>query len=472
MRRKLLWGAFAILLVAGLAVAMLPRWLSGDLSRERLEAILTEALQREVTIESMELAEDAPVVELRGVRVAQPEGLEGPEKRPLLYAGKVQLEASVEDLMEGRVVGLASAKDVTVVVLERGGETSVHGLGRRKKDGTEPKKPGRTLDLELELGEAAVHYVDLDHGEAIELNQIDLRAHLGQRSGDEGTERDALATLNAKSLTVRDIELTKLMVQVRLRDKALEVVRMQAGVGEGTLSGNAKLLPPDGSKDNRDWSATLELTDADLDGPLRDIAALTVPWLVRATGAEGAATTGKLSAKIDVTGHGLRWKSILPSLAGSASLKLREVVVPPGSMLATLAKMAGRAEGSWAVGNVEVDVSMADQWISPQSIKLGELEPKIRGRISVEGELDLHVDLFPLVGLFGGGVYETVARTTTKLPVRVTGTVHEPKLAPPRVRDVAAGLIGGAVRRALSSKSEEPDESMKRQPVEPVPPSE
>ncbi|MEM7156069.1 MAG: AsmA-like C-terminal region-containing protein [Myxococcota bacterium] len=465
MRRKLLWGTFAVLVAVGLAVLMLPRWLSGDLSRERLEAILSEALDRTVTIESVELAEDAPVVELRGVRVAQPDGLEDPEQRPLLHAARVRLEASVEDLLEGHVIGLASVEDVTVVVLERGGETSVHGLGRRRKPAgeTKPKRSDRTLDLELELQSASVHYVDLDREEAVALDEIDLRAHLGQRSGNEGVERDALATLNAASLTLHDIEFTQLMAQVRLRDRALEVVRVQATVGEGTLSGHAKLLPPEDGK-SRDWSVSLDLADTNLDGPLRDIAALTAPWIVRATGADGAATTGKLSAHIEAEGHGLRLRSILPSLRGSASLRLRDVVVPPGTMLADLATMVGRAEGRWEVGNVEVELDVADSWISPQTIKLGELEPKIKGRISIEGKLDLNVDLFPLVGLFGGGVYETVARTTTRLPVRITGTVHEPRLAPPRIRDVAAGLLGGAVRRALSSKSEDP-----KAPVEPTP---
>ena len=61
----------------------------------------------------------------------------------------------------------------------------------------------------------------------------------------------------------------------------------------------------------------------------------------------------------------------------------------------------------------------------------------------------------PLVSAFGGGAYASVARVTTSLPVRITGTVQDPELAPPRVRDLAPGLLGGAVVRALSPKNKD-----------------
>jgi hypothetical protein len=56
----------------------------------------------------------------------------------------------------------------------------------------------------------------------------------------------------------------------------------------------------------------------------------------------------------------------------------------------------------------------------------------------------------PLVRAFGGGVYAKVASYTSSIPVRVRGTLAHPELAPPRAEDLARGVLGGALRRALA----------------------
>ncbi len=458
MRRILLWGGLSLVVLLAAAVWLLPRWLSGDGARERVEAILSEALGREVTIEALEVGHDGPVVELRGVTVAQPPALATPEEGPLLHADRLRLEVGLEELLEREVIGSALAQGVTLVVLERGGRTSVHGLGRPKDATSAPKGEPPQLALDVELTDVSVRLVDLDRGEAIDVRDIEIRGHL---SNQPDTSPEAVATLEASALEVRGVALEDLMMQLRLDDDAVELVRLRARLGTGTVDGHGRLgRPAKGSEASGegttpgDWNLELTLADIALDGPLRDLAATVVPSVVRATGAPGEPTTGRLGAQTQLSGEGLHWSTVEPSLRGRASVELREVVVPADTTVLRLAGFAGREAGPWAVDEVSAEVIVADGWIRPRTLVLGELRPSVKGRVSLHGELDLTIDLMPFVERFGGGTYATVARTTSRLPVRITGTVEDPELAPPRATDVAKGLLGGALRRALDSSDE------------------
>ncbi|MEM9455399.1 MAG: hypothetical protein AAGF11_14550 [Myxococcota bacterium] len=463
MRRIVLWGSLVLVVVVAAAIVLLPRWLGSDASRQRVEAILSEALGREVTIEALEVAADASVLELRGVTVAQPEdlALDAPDEGPLLRAERVRLEVALGDLLDRRVVGLGRAEGVTLTVLERGGHTSVHGLGRRPKEGPDaaerPPAEPLALALDLELSEVLLRWVDLDRAEAIQMHDVALRGHLGDRAGTERSEREAVATLTASALELGGVGLREIMVQMRLHGPTIQLTRLHARVGaEGILEGHGVLGRavageaggPDGP-DERDWSVALTLRNAALDGPLRDLAAIAIPAVVRVTGAPGEPTTGRLDATVALGGRGLHWESIAPSLHGTAALGLRDVVVPADTTVLELATLAGREPGPFLLDEARVELSVAEGWVTPTVLALGSLSLRVTGRVSVRGQLDLLVDLMPFVERFGGGTYATIARTTTTLPVRVTGSVREPKLAPPRVRDVAAGLLGGAIRRAI-----------------------
>lgn len=108
--------------------------------------------------------------------------------------------------------------------------------------------------------------------------------------------------------------------------------------------------------------------------------------------------------------------------------------------------------------NVNAVLNIKDGWLRAERLELRQLHqgriesllPKVEGRVSLKGDLDLSIDLMPFVKRFGGAAYSAMSRVSTTLPVRLTGTIHAPKLAPPRARDVATGLLGGAVRRALT----------------------
>lgn len=457
-RRVVVWAGLAVVLLGVLAIVLLPRLLSTDAAREQLEEILSRVLGRPVTIEDLEVEASGPAVILRGVEVAQPAALAVPEEGPLLRAEVLRVEASLDDLLEERVVGIAGGQGVALTVLERGGTTSMHGLGRSAGTASPMRPaalPGRQLALDVELSSVQLRYVDLDRGESLDLSDVEMRGHLG----DDASTREAIATLTAATVDVLGVELHDLLTQVRIEGSALQLVRLRAGVGaRGVLEGHGWLGPdPDAAPggEARDWSVSLELRDAALDGPLQDLLALAVPWVVQATGRPGRATTGQLGARVEAAGTGLHWTTIERTLHGAAELSLRDVAVPEDALLLDLAGLVGRERGPWTLEEAAIELSVAGGWIRPGPVQLGSLRPKVRGRISLRGELDLTVDVMPLVERYGGGIYATVAKATTSIPVRVTGTIDDPELAPPRPRDVARGLLGGALRRALSEDDED-----------------
>jgi hypothetical protein len=145
---------------------------------------------------------------------------------------------------------------------------------------------------------------------------------------------------------------------------------------------------------------------------------------------------------------------VKPSLAGTGTLRLHDVVLPKGSLLLTLAGLIGRdVNEPWALGASTIEFGIGAGWVTLVKVTAEGVATSlpISGRVSLDGELDLSADLMPLVPLFGGGVYASVANVATSLPVRITGTVEAPKLAPPSVSDVGKSLLGGVIRRSLGT---------------------
>jgi hypothetical protein len=133
------------------------------------------------------------------------------------------------------------------------------------------------------------------------------------------------------------------------------------------------------------------------------------------------------------------------------------VLLPKGSLLVTLAGLIGRDTNEpWSLGASTIEFTVGQGWVTLAKVTADGTtslpnQLPIGGRVSLDGELDLNADLMPLVPLFGGGVYASVASVATSLPVKVTGTIDAPKLAPPSVSDVGKSLLGGVIRRSLGT---------------------
>lgn len=448
-RRILLWAGLAATLLVAAALWFLPDLLGGDTARRELERVLTDALGRPVTIESIEVARDSPRVELRGVAVGEIEPFAGSEV-PLAQIDELRLEVALQELLERRVVGTLTGSGVRLHVVRKDGVLNLSGLGR-----TDEPAPGRepvNLDLDVELSDAHVTIEDLDRDETVELRDVDVRALLSNRSGD----RDARLEVTVDELDLHGITVRDLVLRGTVNSEGWVVSQLRGRIGEtGQIGGRGRLRPH--AADGPSWTAHVTANDVALDGPALEMVQRLFPPIAVAAGDGETAVTGRLSAQVDLEGTGLQWARVAESLAGSGEVTVNDVTVPPDALVLQVAALAGRPPGPWTLPHGRASFELADGWVRLHEVQTeeGGIDPKIAGRVSLSGELDLRVDLMPLVEAFGGGLYARAARFTTSIPVRIEGTIDAPKLRPPDPADVAKGIAGGLLRRALEPSEPE-----------------
>jgi hypothetical protein len=445
--RILVWSVLALVVIGAVAIALAPRLLGTDAAREELERVLGDALGRPVTIGEMHVASDAPRVELREVVVHEVAPFEGlGSGKPLARAATLQMEIGIEALLGREVVGSVKGEGITLHVVKKDGRLNLAGLGR----GTAARGMPVDMHLDVELQGARVSIEDLDRGESIELHDVGVRALLSNR----GSERDARLTVTIAELDLHGVVAHDVLMQGHVSDAAWVVSRVHARIGEeGSLEGSATISPEAGAAPS--FRARAELSEVAMDGPAADAVAALFPVLAAVRGEGARAIRGRVGATLTLAGSGMSWATIAPTLAGEGEVRLDDVRVPAEALALQLAELAGRAPGPWTLPHGSATFAIADGWVALSEVRTeeGGFDAKVRGRVSLHGELDLSVDLMPLVKVFGGGLYAEVARLSTSIPVRIGGTVHAPKLQPPSPAEVARGLAGGLLRRVLTEPS-------------------
>jgi hypothetical protein len=431
-------AAIAALIALGFALAQ--RWLGSDDARERLERVLSDALGRAVTIGALEVDAPGGSVDLRNVTIASGEGFAG---APLLRAGTLHLHVALDRLLDREVVGVVQARALDLHVAVQGGRTNLEGLIGH---GT-----GEPVDLHLDLEIEASRVVieDVDRAESLELDGVGLRALLSNRAA----ERSADATVSIARVGLHANELNEVSFVASARDGELEIRELRATPGQrGSVTGSGRARWTGA----RDWSFSLAAEGVDLAGEVVPLVAAVYPLLAAVAADPTAPVRGEAGATLELRGRGFHWTSVRPTLAGRGSVSLAKLEIPARSLVLQLAELAGRPARPLTVERGRAEIEIADDWIALGRVEIegAPFTLPVRGRVSLGGELDLVVDLMPAVRAFGGGVYAAVARTTSSLPVRVRGTTDAPELAPPTPGDVARGLVGGLILRAL-----EPEES-------------
>lgn len=442
--RILVWSVLALVVIGAVAIALVPRLLRTDAAREELERVLSDALGRPVTIGEMQIATGAPQVELHEVVVHDVAPFEGlGSGGPLVQAGRLHMEIGLEALLSREVVGSVRGEGITLHVVKKDGRLNLAGLGR----GTAARAAPVDMHLDVELQGARVLIEDLDRDESIELLDVGVRALLSNR----GSERDARLTVTIAELDLHGVVAHDVLMQGHVSDEAWVVSWVHARIGEeGSLEGSATISPHTGAAPS--FRARAELSDVAMDGPAADAVAALFPVLAAMRGEGATAIRGRVGATLSLTGSGLSWATIAPTLEGEGEVRLDDVRVPAQALALQLAKLAGRAPGPWTLPHGSARFSIADGWVVLSEVRTeeGGFDAKVSGRVSLAGELDLSVDLMPLVKVFGGGLYAEAARLSTSIPVRIGGTVHAPKLQPPSPGEVARGLAGGLLRRVLT----------------------
>jgi hypothetical protein len=76
--------------------------------------------------------------------------------------------------------------------------------------------------------------------------------------------------------------------------------------------------------------------------------------------------------------------------------------------------------------------------------------------VSLEGQLDLTMDLMPLVKTFGGGnTYKEVSKRVDKIPVGIKGTSSAPKFALPKAEELLKGVAQKTAEEKLGGLLED-----------------
>lgn len=422
-----------VLAVIGVGVVLGARaWWGSDDPRARLQALLSEALDRDVAIVGVEV--EGEHVVLTEVSIANPEGFEG---APLFHAQRLELDVALEDLLDDEITGVVHADAVDLHIVKKDGKTNLLGpFGR----GT----GGRPLDLHLDLAVSASKLVldDLDRGQTLVLDGVGMRVLLSNRDGARrGEAHVTIAEVGLHGIPLRDVELF-----AKVDDDTVALDGLEGRLGAaGTVKGHGRLW----LGGDKGWSFTVSAADVDIDGDVRPLVTALFPPL--AATVDAAAAKGKVAADVELAGTGLHWEQIRPTLAGKGAATLTDVELPAGSLVPDLATLVGH-EGAWSLARASAEFVVKDDWVKLGRVTLDRdaVPMPVEGGVSLAGALDLRVDVLPLVKLFGGKAHATIGSVATSVPVRIRGTVRAPELALPTAADVGRSLLGGAIRRSLA----------------------
>ncbi len=409
---------------------------SGNAKAE-LERVLSDALARDVTIGALEL-DPRGHVSLVDVVIANPPGFEG---APILRAARLDIDVALDTLLDRELVGVVQASGVELHVVKRDATTNLHGMLPERGGGGGGKPTHVHLDLVIEGARVVVD--DEDRGEQLVLEGVDLRL-LASNAGDE---RRAEAQVTIASVSLHGVVLREVGMRVHGDRERIALDELVGAIGEhGTLRGSGSLF----LGETQGWRFELVAEAIDLAGDVAPVVTTLYPPL--ASSIAGSAATGSVGGTFALSGTGLHWEQIRPTLAGQGRITLVDVVVPRDSLLPAIAALAGGEGQGLSLARVDVELALEDGWVTLERVTSDakSVELPITGRVSLLGELDLKVELMPLVQAFGGGAYASAARYTTSIPVRIRGTTRKPELAPPKAEDLARGLLGAGLRRALS----------------------
>lgn len=431
--RRVVVVLFVIAVLAAGVVFGVRSWWRSDDPRARLQALLSDALQRDVEIGGVE-AQGERVI-LTGLAVGNPEGFEG---EPLFRAERLELDVALEDLLDDEITGVVHADAVDLHIVKKDGTTNLLGPFGQGGGGS-----GRKRDLHLDLAITSSKLVldDLDRGQTLVLEGVGMRVLVSNRDGERrGQAHVTIAEVGLHGIPLRDVE-----VFAKVEDETVELEALEGRLGSGTVKGHGRVF----LGGDKGWSFTVAAADVDIDGDVRPLVTALFPPL--AATVDATAAKGKVAADVELAGAGMHWDQVRPTLAGKGTATLTDVELPAGSLVPDLAALVGH-EGAWALARASAEFVVADDWVKLGRVTLErEAVPMpVEGGVSLGGALDLRVDVLPLVRIFGGKAHAAIGSVATSVPVRIRGTVQAPELALPTAADVGRSLLGGAIRRSLA----------------------
>jgi uncharacterized protein involved in outer membrane biogenesis len=446
---KIVKWLFVLVVVFFLAIVFGgPFILSSEPGRKEIESALTKALHRDVAIGKLDVGFLYSSIELKDLAIRNPDGY---PPASLFEADGIKLDVPLADAIKGTFKGSLKGDGLEVLFQRKGGGTNLDGIGGAKGGGAgepepggkpeepgpekpqEPAEKGPDLDLALELTNSRVTIEDLDKGEKLVLEGVGVWMQLTNRAD----QRDTGIKIRVDSIDRGGIHVRDLQLDAKESGGWLDLEKIEAHLaGQGQIKGDGRMQLKGGDA----WQVKLNAEGVKLDDDLMPIVGSLYPFAAKA---EGQAD-GQLDASFDVRGNGLTWQAVKPSLVGKGQVLMTGLQLPAGSVVAKLGELAGRSPGGIQVKDAGAEFGLAQGWIAFNrlSAETHEARYDLAGRVSLDGQLDLTMDLMPLVKQFGGGkAYKDAQKYVDKIPVEIKGTSASPKLGAPKLEELAKGML-------------------------------
>ncbi|MCZ6572218.1 MAG: hypothetical protein O7C98_03505 [Planctomycetota bacterium] len=426
---KVVKWLFLIGFVLGLLLILAgPLLLNTARAREQISAILSDALDREVTMGGHSVGLLLGRVQIEDLRVGNPDDF--PEGT-LLQADELQLVVSVRELLGGRIEGVMTGEGVTLHILKRGEKTNLHGLA---PESSESSGDGPDLWLQLHLKDSRVVIEDLDQKQTLELDGVDIDVFVSNRAGRENTRLQLhVASMRRGPFQVRD--LTAVLLHTKSDEgERIDVTGLQAKLGAGgRLVGSMSFPFPRGCE-QQEWQASLELKDVGIDDSIRPLAQTLFPI----GASDRAQFNGLLQGSFELRGRGITWDAIKPQLSGSGKVRLTRVSLAPGNLITLLTRWAGREPKP-----LELNDCGAEFTIEPGRVKFQRLSARgdevryyLKGWVTLDGALRLNIDAMPLLERYSRREADKLKRYIKEIPIPIRGTISRPRPKLPRMADL------------------------------------
>ena len=180
-----------------------------------------------------------------------------------------------------------------------------------------------------------------------------------------------------------------------------------------------------------------------------DLLAYIVPVLAAPDGK----ISGKLSMMFNAKGNGLNWQDDLSkSLNGQGEINIKDGHIKGGMITSKILKTFGKS-GEYKFDNISTRFEINDSKISNDDISINgkDFNIGLSGWTSFDGRLEYSADAQAMGNLIGGDVKKILGGMSkgSKLPIVVTGTINNPRLAfkwpkPQEIGNILQGILGGS----------------------------
>ena len=178
--KKLLIAVVVLLVLAGAAVLILPRFFNAEAQRALISQKMEAALQRKVTLGAMRLTLFPPSIRIAGLEIAEAQGF---GKNPFLTAEEVQVRVTLRPLLDGRleVPSVTVAKPSIHLVKNAKGEWNYSTLFKapvpKAKAAGAPAAAAANFNIgEVEIIDGALSVTDLSgKTKPASLDQVNLK---------------------------------------------------------------------------------------------------------------------------------------------------------------------------------------------------------------------------------------------------------------------------------------------------------